>query len=122
YLISSSRNLVSQAAGWGELENQKETFAPEQCWALRCGRAYFTDDSATGNCHHVHLAGPSLCVPLVAHGEATGVLNVVAPREVLSLNGRRVLELVGEQLALALANLQLRERLRSQSIRDPLTG
>jgi diguanylate cyclase (GGDEF)-like protein len=122
YLISSSRNLVAQAAGWGELENQRETFAPDQCWALRCGRPYFADDSGTGNCHHVHLAGPSLCVPLVAHGEATGVLNVVAPREVLSLNGRRVLELVGEQLALALANLQLRERLRSQSIRDPLTG
>lgn len=30
--------------------------------------------------------------------------------------------MASEQIALALANLQLRETLRSQSIRDPLTG
>jgi diguanylate cyclase (GGDEF)-like protein len=122
YLTSASRNLVSPVASWGELENQPDTFSPEQCWALRCGRPYFAEDATTGNCRHVKATGASFCVPLVAHGEATGVLNIIAEREILTANTLRVFELVAEQLALALANLQLRERLRSQSIRDQLTG
>ncbi|HEY3592988.1 MAG TPA: GGDEF domain-containing protein, partial [Polyangiaceae bacterium] len=122
YLTSSSRNLVSQAAAWGNLEHRRDTFGPEQCWALRCGRPYFAEDAATGNCRHVDGQTASFCVPLVAHGEATGVLNIIAERETLTAGSMRFVELVAEQLALALANLQLRERLRSQSIRDPLTG
>lgn len=35
---------------------------------------------------------------------------------------QRLAHVVGEQLSLALANLKLRETLRDQSIRDPLTG
>ncbi len=81
-------------------------------------------------CRHVPPAGCGgyLCVPLIAQGETLGVLHlesgpqsegqevgVAVPKEQLALT-------VAEDMALALANLRLRETLRSQAIRDPLTG
>ena len=62
-----------------------------------------------------------LCVPLTAHGEALGVLSLVAhpaaPAETLV----RLARSVAEPTALALANLRMQDTLRTQSIRDPLT-
>jgi diguanylate cyclase (GGDEF)-like protein len=59
---------------------------------------------------------------MMAHGEAVGLLSVSATRGPLSEHKRRLALTVAEHIALALANLKLRESLRRQSIRDPLTG
>jgi diguanylate cyclase (GGDEF)-like protein len=83
-----------------------------------------------------HLGGPlpaaSLCVPLVAQGEAMGVLHVQAtgPGSDLAAGevGRqpegheRLAQLVADQAALAVASLRRRQSLREQAIRDPLTN
>src|SRR5206468_7135022 len=67
-----------------------------------------------------------LCIPLIAQGE---VLSVLAFR--LAPGGRggeapqakqRLATAAAEPIAMALANLKLRESLQNQSIRDPLTG
>ncbi|MGH6925935.1 MAG: GGDEF domain-containing protein [Propylenella sp.] len=69
-----------------------------------------------------------LCVPLMAQGEALGVLyfRVDAAR---SRSARSIAEdrlhfylNVAETLSLAVANVRLRETLQHQAIRDPLTG
>jgi diguanylate cyclase (GGDEF)-like protein len=67
----------------------------------------------------------TLCVPLLAQGEALGLLHLrglgggseawTSGTEQLALN-------TAEHLALGLANLRLQERLRRQALRDPLTG
>jgi diguanylate cyclase (GGDEF)-like protein len=70
------------------------------------------------------------CVPIVADGQALGILHLQlvppAPGVAAALLDpaelRRLAETVSERLALALANVQLRDALRHQSIRDPLTG
>ena len=73
-----------------------------------------------------------LCVPLSAPGETLGVLYVASNPDTapLSLAAtqfeqagllRRSIA-VAERVSLALANLRLRELLRNQSIRDPLTS
>jgi diguanylate cyclase (GGDEF)-like protein len=64
-------------------------------------------------------------VPLVAQGESLGVLQLQFPEPEEGRHdpgGERLIQLLAENLALALANLKLRETLRYQSIRDPLTG
>jgi diguanylate cyclase (GGDEF)-like protein len=67
-------------------------------------------------------------VPLIAQGETLGVFHLrpVPPTEAqtppLAAVKDQLAVTVGEDLALALANLRLRETLRSQAIRDPLTG
>jgi diguanylate cyclase (GGDEF)-like protein len=134
FVYSASRNELESLASWGEpaLNPNECVFIPEQCWALRRGREYRVKDSRTGlPCAHVPSSSISreyLCVPMIAQGEVLGVLHLrdhpLAPDcadSAAPLNERLVVALA-EHAALALTNLKLRETLRNQSIRDPLTG
>ncbi len=128
---SASRNFVEVVASWGEGASTQRVFAPDDCWALRRGRAHIVEDTAEGpNCKHLPTPLPQayLCLPLVAHGEASGLLCLTRSATVegalppMLETRKMVASTLGEQAALALANLRLRETLRSQSVRDPLTG
>ena len=98
---------------------------------MRRGRLHKVEN-LTGDpvCHHVTQAIPGgyLCVPLIAQGETLGVFHLrpgsPAEEPDPGAGGRKdqLALTVAEDLALALANLRLRETLRSQAIRDPLTG
>ncbi len=128
-LLNPSQNLLSVGAHWGDHGVIAESiFAPEDCWALRRGQAYPLAGTSGGFvCQHVHWPNPDLpdagylCIPLTAQGEVIGVMTVDANRSI-DANSRRLAIAAAEQLALALANLRLQETLRTQSIRDPLTG
>lgn len=127
YLVSPSRDEVTAAACWlgGETLSQTE-FVPEDCWALRLSRTHDNGADNAVECSHL-LAHDrnSVCLPLHAFGETMGMLHVIAPEGGRAKNdhGQRggFLDTVAEQVALALANLRMRETLRNQSIRDPLT-
>ncbi len=134
-LTTPSRNMVEVAATWGDSLATEKTFAPNDCWALRRGKIHRVNDAAPLlRCAHVSRTptGGYLCVPLAAHGETLGVLCLGRPPQSPHLSPRSSEDqiealagqaaAVGERLSLALANLRLREVLRSQSIRDPLTG
>jgi len=78
-------------------------------------------------CLHVTLPQPYLCLPMMAHGEVLALLHVhptsgTAMRLTTTETQRSLLRVFAEYLALALSNLKLRDTLRQQSIRDPLTG
>ncbi len=135
YLTNSSRNIVEAVGTWGDTLDTEKTFAPDDCWALRRGKIHQVIDSTSPLlCAHVSRcpAGGHLCVPLAAQGETLGVLCVERPSQSPDLSLRhpegqiealaRQASAVGERISLALANLRLREVLRRQSIRDPLTG
>lgn len=128
-LVNASQNLAAIGAHWGEHGLIAESvFAPEDCWAVRRGQPYPLA-GATGGfvCKHVHWPNPDmpdagyLCVPLAAQGEMLGVLTFDGNHRPTQ-DERRMALAIGEQLALALANLRLQDTLRTQSIRDPLTG
>jgi diguanylate cyclase (GGDEF)-like protein len=67
---------------------------------------------------------------MIAHGDTIGVLQVYSYESAATHEGReeartnlaRLAFVVAEQLAMALANFRLRDSLREQSIRDPLTN
>ena len=134
-ITSPSRNLVEAVSTWGKDCATEKTFAPDACWALRRGRIHSVDDpNSPLRCAHVKNPPTSgyLCVPLAAQGETLGILYVEclpqtgtpSPRETetpLDLLSRQAIS-AGERISLALANLRLRAVLRTQSIRDPLTG
>jgi len=131
YLVSPSRDLLESAVSWGGGGGGGATaFALEDCWALRRGQPhYFGHDSTDARCRHLAdaPAAASLCVSLMAQGDASGVLCLVdgatapSPR-VFSEDEIRLARTVADQVGLAIANLRLRDTLRHQSIRDPLTG
>jgi len=128
-VTSESRNIVEVVAKWGDELSTKLTFSPDDCWALRRGKIHIVDDAASPLlCAHIAGAPGSafLCAPLAAQGETLGVFHLEA---LPSKNGSPSIEslagkasAVAERISLALANLKLREALRRQSIRDPLTG
>lgn len=140
-LINASQNLVEtvlQIPQDGITPNV--LFSPNDCWALRRGHIHLvqdessgipcphlvdtkltTDDSANGN--KQSPPGAMLCLPLMAHGETLGVLTIFAKQDqTLSESDQRVAFAVAEHVSLAVANLKLQQTLRTQSIRDPLSG
>lgn len=124
-VIQPNSNLAEAVSIWGATVGER-LFGPDACWALRRGRVHVVADPEVGlTCRHMQQpqAGASICVPMVAHGEALGLLNLSTPAgDRLSEAKQRLALTVAEHVALALANLRLHERLRSQSIRDPLTN
>ncbi|MFZ5890498.1 MAG: diguanylate cyclase [Myxococcota bacterium] len=126
YVLRSSRDLLEMRAKWGnaELWKRSEVFAPDDCWGLRRGHAHeVVRGSHAMFCKHMNEPRPecSLCLPLMAHGEVIGLVCLAAEQE-LDATMRRLAGVVAEQMGMALANIKLRETLRDQSIRDPLTG
>ena len=125
-VFESGTELLAPATRWGPAE-EAELCRLDDCWAIRRGRPHVVEDGGTGiRCRH--LAGragaaASVCAPLIAHGELLGLLTLVLPSSQRPMEPmRRLASTVAEHVALALANLRLHDTLRSQSIRDPLTG
>jgi diguanylate cyclase (GGDEF)-like protein/PAS domain S-box-containing protein len=133
-IINPSRDLVETAVTWNDCSTTEPVFHPDDCWALRRGKPYGGPGSPLP-CAHVRAPGDQvnyLCVPLSAPGETLGVLYVASNPDTAPLSPaatqfeqagllRRSIA-VAERVSLALANLRLRELLRNQSIRDPLTS
>ncbi len=135
YVYSPQTKDLEIVSRWGELQpDDPEFLTPDQCWGLRTGRVHFVEDSQTNLlCRHLPNPPPPcyLCVPMIAHGETYGLVHLrlaQAPQGSAGEPSAESMELpwpatsIAEQLALAVANMNLREALRAQSIRDPLTG
>ncbi|MGA2000058.1 MAG: diguanylate cyclase [Terriglobales bacterium] len=128
-MLNPSRNLLDSVAVWGSASVTQGPFAPDTCWALRRGAAHLVQpDNFALLCGHVDQASRAghLCVPLVGQGESLGVLYIQIPANpagtVALQRTQRFAVSVAAQMSLAFANLMLRETLKYQSVRDPLTG
>ncbi|MGB0561382.1 MAG: diguanylate cyclase, partial [Spirulinaceae cyanobacterium] len=126
-----AESVAKCVAQWGELDCIPPKFAMADCLCLRSEQpsAAGPNTAPPPNelfCTALHRAdhpSASLCLPLKAQGETLGMLHLQSPEtQALGPAKQQLAQTVAEHLALALANLALRERLRQQSIRDPLTG
>jgi diguanylate cyclase (GGDEF)-like protein len=131
FSVRPELDRAEAVASWGASPLDRRGFSVDECWALRDGRTHVVEDTTTGvTCKHLPSPAPPayLCTPLPAQGGSLGVLYVAsetgdrAAASELGYAKQRLAEAVAAQLSLALANVQLRETLRSQSIHDPLTG
>jgi diguanylate cyclase (GGDEF)-like protein len=76
--------------------------------------------------HHAVEVAEYICVPIVAHGDTVGLLHIRFDHDGEGMariadSGAFAVR-CGEHISLAIANAKLRDELRDQSIRDPLTG
>jgi diguanylate cyclase (GGDEF)-like protein len=126
YVYAASRNQLTCRSTWGETSGDPEVIDPAQCWALRRSALHhFTLNGASPVCGHLHHFAPvadAQCIPLVAYGETMGLLTLRTNEPAAGTDNQRLVTMAARQLALTLANLNLRQSLRDQSIRDPLTG
>ena len=145
YIYSNSRDVLDSACSWG-LDETHAHIQPDECWGLRRGRLYqHGRDKVSFTCNHVSdeitdtFKTPYLCIPIIAHGDTVGLLHIRFPNlEITNTasdddeaeDGCSTLppELVeftircSERVSLAIANVKLRDELRDQSTKDPLTG
>jgi diguanylate cyclase (GGDEF)-like protein len=125
--VSVSRDhQMETVAEWGTGARMAATFPLDDCWALRRGQMQEVDDpGAVQTCRHFQSApaGPYICLPLTVRGELQGMLHLRgAPGESLGSQPGQLLTTLGEVIKLSLSSLKLRDALRAQAIRDPLTG
>jgi diguanylate cyclase (GGDEF)-like protein/PAS domain S-box-containing protein len=124
-LFTPSHEMLEVAVIWADCDLSPNGFGPQDCWALRTGYVHTVSaGDRTARCGHA-TSGPHryFCLPLLSHGEATGILHfqMIEPGE-LQPPVLLMANMFAEQVSLSLANIQLREALHNQSIRDPLTG
>ncbi|MBS0016024.1 MAG: PAS domain S-box protein [Arthrospira sp. SH-MAG29] len=127
FLMVASRDSLEMIASWGKECTSVSNFVPKDCWALRRGRVHLCNHEKGGiSCRHIQVSSTlscTLCIPMMAQGETLGLLYLsTESATALSEAKQQAASTVAEQIAMAIANLNLRETLEHQSIRDPLTG
>lgn len=127
FIYSPSRDDLEPALTWGSLpqEQTARKFEPHNCWSLRRGRVHTVEGLCEGlACSAASSARGGLCIPMIAQGESLGILFLQGKETGNSARpvNEQLAITASEQIAMAIANLRLRETLRNQSILDPLTG
>ena len=125
-LLNASRNLTEVIGSWADCQVPVMEFEPTECWVLRTGHPHLVAaGDLTAPC--AHAAGVKhmyLCIPILAQGETLGILHLQATDDVPQLNESELWfkTTFAAQVGLSVANIRLREALRTQSVRDALTG
>ena len=121
--------MLEDVSHWGQTPPKQTLFSPDECWALRRGHLHAVGSQSQINPRCQHLqdeTDPCVCVPLLAQGKALGIIYLSqsesSESETLRKRQRHLAETTSESISLALANLTLRESLRSLSFHDSLTG
>lgn len=124
YILDTDPWQMRCVAQWLSPPLEADVFHPDNCWAVRRGLSHPPVNGEPDiACYHLSesQAHQSLCVPLIAQGEAIGLLsfsNVTSA----AAPSRAYLELMAEALGLALANQRLRNALLEKALFDSLTG
>ncbi|WP_416464145.1 diguanylate cyclase [Sphingomonas sp. VDB2] len=128
YIHDARRNAMTQACDWLSPAQSRIEFPPSACWALRRGQTHRpTGDMVDIPCEHLGVSESvsTICIPLAAQSESIGMLYYEEPidsnADHLERTGK-YLEMLAENVGLALANLRLRDTLREMAMADALTG
>ncbi|MCI5166828.1 MAG: diguanylate cyclase [Candidatus Electrothrix sp. GM3_4] len=134
-LMDDAMKMLRVVGFWGERSYKQLEFDQQRCWAVRRGRMHAVQDpQITPVCPHaeVGLNESSLCVPMTAHGQVLGMMHLlIRPGEVeqtkreqqqIFEEKQRLFVSMADRYAMSLMDLRLRQTLKVQAIRDPLTG
>tara|TARA_B100001179_G_scaffold131626_1_gene94451 strand:+ start:1222 stop:2520 length:1299 start_codon:yes stop_codon:yes gene_type:complete len=127
YVFNNSRDRLDLIDSWDMPESYEatESLIPANCWALKRGKDHLNDPHERSLCCSHYIGDvASIEVPMMARGQVFGLL-VLGDRggrcENVD-NARRIARALADSTSLALSNISLREQLRTQSLRDPMTG
>lgn len=134
YLFNENKTVVEPVVSWGVAESVSYVLDPSASWALRKGKVHEVIEAGHGMlCDFLDEHPPHgyICVPVIAQGDMIGMLHIqyaqvptdfTADEVEHHYNARRRLAIItADNLALALVSLKLREALKQQSVKDPLT-
>jgi len=134
YLFNENKTLVESVTSWGDNSvKSAAVIEPDDCWALRQGKEHLgLDPDNRLSCNHIDSDVKNYtCVPIIAQGEMLGMLHMEYCGQMVFTKDeenqryfesrQRLMKTTTDNLAISLVSLKLREALKHQSIRDPLT-
>jgi diguanylate cyclase (GGDEF)-like protein/PAS domain S-box-containing protein len=125
-LLDASRSVAEVTGAWSSCQLPAMVFEPLSCWALRTGHPHLVvAGDSTARCEHAAgVKNTYLCTPVLAQGETLGIVHFQATDDVPELDASEISfkTTFAGQVGLSIANIRLREALRTQSVRDALTG
>ncbi|SFO03711.1 diguanylate cyclase [Sphingomonas sp. OK281] len=130
FLLDTTRNVYVAGCSWLDPAHSTVEFSPFACWGVRRGAAHRpSGDAFDVPCDHIvgDALPDSVCLPLVGQNGMLGLLYFErrddTDRPTLDQVGLNdvYLQMLAENIGLALDNLRLREALRSLAMADPLT-
>jgi len=125
-LLDASHSVAEVIGSWSECQLPAAVFEPASCWALRTGHPHLVvaGDSTAPCAHAAGVKNTYLCIPILAQGETLGILHLQATAAAphLESSDLSIKTTFAGQIGLSIANIRLREALRTQSVRDALTG
>lgn len=128
YVFSNSRDRLVLSASWniGDGPAPADTIGLTQCWALKRGKPHVNHPHGDKlRCEHHAEGAFVLEIPMAARGEVLGLFCIQTTRADGDIRLQEIAGLgtaLADAMSLALANLALGAKLRSQALRDPLTG
>lgn len=128
YIFNNSGDRLELSNTWNWLEGQAPAamIIPSECWALKRGKSHLNLLGAHSlRCQHHVDESVVLEIPMMARGEVYGLLDIQADgadAETRLEAAAPVAHALADAMSLALSNIALREKLRTQALRDPLTG
>jgi diguanylate cyclase (GGDEF)-like protein/PAS domain S-box-containing protein len=125
-LLDASRSVAEVTGAWSNCQLPAMVFEPLSCWALRTGHPHLVvAGDSTARCEHAAgVKNTYLCTPVLAQGETLGIVHFQATDNAPELDASEISfkTTFAGQVGLSIANIRLREALRTQSVRDALTG
>jgi len=137
FLINENKQVLEKASTWGDIHPDPVLLRKEYCQSLASNQMCSYQDSGHSKCqYHLTLAqnneehNPYICTPITSQERIVGILHQHLPEVSSLLKDNRWLNTdhwehlagsVAERLATTFTNIKLRERLRPQTLRDPLT-
>ena len=128
YIFNNSQDRLDLASFWPHdgISDPTKALVPANCWALKRGKRHINDPrGGTLCCKHNGGNHATLEVPMIARGQVHGLLMLASDEPDGAdrlMKICRVAQALADSMSLTLANIGLQEKLRTQSLRDPLTG
>ena len=131
YALDQESGSFNTLHTWGTPSESTEQVIIDDCWALRQNKPYPNSVHQFAlRCNHLRLipSRNAFCLPMHAHGQITGLINLrrtapfVSQDVEASAELEKVAQLFTANIAQFLSNLALRRKLEQQSLRDPLTN
>lgn len=127
HVFNNSRDRLDLSTSWNwpEGDAPAEIIVTSSCWALKRGKSHVNEMASHALCcDHYDGRRPAIEIPMMARGEVYGLLSLIATddRDATFARAKPLAYAIADAMSLALSNIALREKLRAQALRDPLTG
>ncbi len=136
-VLNNSKIMLHVIFSWGKIKPEQDEFHHNKCWAIRRGKVNMVEDPLKDPlCPHVKERPGYVyfCIPIVAKTELVGMLHLavdvcvvtskMSPKEkMMYIAAKQMLAIsLLEHYSPCLVNIRLLDTLKTQSIKDSLTG